>query len=102
MSSAIKFLVVLIVLAGGAWLAYWGGWLTKPQTTATDTQQVATTTAPTPEPPQNMNGMSAANDAGDEALAQDMVAVDAQMQGLTNDSASLDITINDKPTPQAY
>ncbi len=100
MSTIIKIIVVLIVLAGGAWLVMWSGWIKKP-TTTTPVAQTATST-PQAQPEQNMNGMAAANDATDAALEQDTAAVDAQMQGLTQDSASLDTSLNDKPLPQAY
>ncbi len=103
MSSAIKIIVVLVVVAGGAWVVMWSGWLPKSQPTVATPQPVATTTpTPPPPPPPDMNGMSAASDSSDVAFAQDVAAIDAQLQGLGTDMASYDATITDKPTPQAY
>lgn len=102
MSNVIKVIIVLIVLAGGAWVVMWSGWLSKPQPVVTRAPVVATTTPAAPAPEPNMNGMAAANDASEMALLQDTAAIDTQMQGLTSDSASLDSSLNDKPMPQAY
>ena len=80
MSSVIKWVLVLVVLAGGGWLVWYSGWLstlTGPKT-ATVVTTVATTTptapTPPPQPPINMNGMSDAKDASDAALVQDTAA----------------------------
>lgn len=107
MSSVIKWVLVLVVLAGGGWLVWYSGWLstlTGPKT-ATVVTTVATTTptapTPPPQPPINMNGMSDAKDASDAALVQDTAAIDTQLAGLTTDDASLKAAITDKPLPQA-
>ena len=108
MSSVIKWILVLIVVAGGGWLVWYSGWLNTflgPKTAVVTTPPVATTTDQTPPqpqtPPMNMNGMSDAKDASDAALVQDTAAVDSQMQGLTTDGTNLSTAINDKPLPQA-
>ena len=97
--------IIIVALLGGA-LWYSGalssiGFGMKPSTTPTSTPQTATTTqqAAVPQPE---NGMAATNDASDAALAQDTAAVDAQMQGLTTDSANVDSSLSDKQTAQSY
>ncbi|HVV38990.1 MAG TPA: hypothetical protein VHD31_01560 [Candidatus Paceibacterota bacterium] len=95
--------LVLVVVAGaGLW---WSGLLNqylptaKPQVaqqTATTTPQQQTTPAPINDLP------TQTSDTSDAAMAQDTAAVDAQMQGLQNDSASIDQSFNDKATAQEY
>lgn len=84
--------IVVIVLAGAA--LWWSGWLgaMTPSQTATTTPQ--TQQAPQAQAPQN--GMSATTDVSDAAIGQDAAAIDAQLQGLTADSASVDSSLNDK------
>ncbi len=97
--------IIIVVLLGAA-LWYSGalsslGLGMSASQTPTSTAQMATTTqqaaAPQPE-----NGMAATNDASDAAITQDTAAVDAQMQGLTSDSANVDSSLNDKQTAQSY
>ncbi len=97
----IKWVVALIVIGGGAWLLWWSGWLNKVQPAPT-TQSGAATEATSNTPPPTLNGMSAANDSSDAAIAQDTAAVDTQMQGLASDSVGVDASVNDKATAQAY
>ena len=91
-----------MILAGGAWLLWWSGWLGGIQQPAPSTQTSATQQATSNTQPPTLNGMSQANDTSDAAVAQDTAAVDAQMQGLVSDSSSVDSSINDKPVSQAY
>lgn len=92
--------IIIIALLGGA-LWYSGalkGFLTPPPAAA----PAPVTTTQQPAVPQPENGMAAVNDASDAALAQDVVAVDAQMKGMTTDSAAVDGSLADKQTTQAY
>lgn len=92
--------VVVLVIAGVA--LWWSGWLgnigmATPQTQTQPTdQQTAQNTQPQSDLP------TASNDASDGALVQDLAAVDLQMQNLTNDSANIDQSLNDKPVAQDY
>lgn len=88
-------LVIIVLIGGGAWWYLRG--TPSPQTATT--QQQATTTAQTPPP---TDGMSAANDASDAAIEQDTAAVDAQMQGLSTDSANVNSSLNDQPGSVTY
>ena len=83
--------IVVVVLAGAA--LWWSGWLGNmtPSQTATTTPQAAQPQAQAPT-----NGMSASNDTSDAAMAQDAAAIDAQMQGLTQDTSSVDTSLSDK------
>ena len=104
MFTAVKWLIILVVLAGLGWFVWYSGWLSsilgpKP---APVTQQVATTTPTTPTPPVNLNGMSPANDASDAGISQDIMAVDTQVQGFATDTASIEQSLSDKPLPQAF
>ncbi len=95
---------IIIILLLGAALWYSGllnslGMMSSQ--TPTSTPEMATTT-PQAAAPQPENGMAATNDASDAALAQDTAAIDAQMQGLTTDSANVDSSLNDKQTTQSY
>lgn len=90
--------IIVVVLAAGA--LWYSGALGKlgmmPSQTATTTPAAATTTQQAVAQPEN--GMSANNDASDTALSQDTAAVDAQMQGLTSDSANVDSSMSDQST----
>jgi hypothetical protein len=89
---------IIIVVALGAALWYSGTLktlMTPPVSTTPSTSSgPATTTGQAVAQPEN--GMSATNDASDAAITQDTAAVDAQMQGLSTDSASVDSSLNDK------
>ena len=93
MAKWIIGIVVLIIAAGALW---WSGWLggMTPSQTATSTPQ--TQPAPQAQAPQPTNGMSADANSSDTAIIQDAAAIDAQMQGLTSDSSSVDSSLNDK------
>ena len=96
--------IIIVALLGGA--LWYSGLLSNlnmgmtPSQTPTSTPEAATTTQATV--PQPENGMAATNDASDAAIVQDTAAVDAQMQGLTTDSASVDSSMNDQPVQQSY
>lgn len=97
----IKWIIALLVIAGLGWLLWSSGWLKgATQQPAAVQNSTATTTQNTPPAP--INGMSANNDTSDAALAQDVIAIDAQMKGLATDSASMDASMNDKATTQAF
>ncbi len=51
--------------------------------------------------PNATSGLSTSDsDTSDAALQKDLTTVDAQMNGLSKDSASVDSSLNDKPVPQ--
>lgn len=102
MSTVIKWLVVIIVIAGAGAALWWSGWIklsapaSSTQTTETaqnNTQQSQTAQSDLPTP---------ASDTSDTALGQDAAAVDAQMSAYTTDSANVDQSLNDTPTAQEY
>lgn len=45
---------------------------------------------------------TASNNASDDAILKDSAAIDAEIQGLSSDSASVDESLNDKPVSQEY
>lgn len=97
MSTTIKSIIAIIVLGAvgfGVWKS--GILASTPQPVA---EQQATTTPAVQEP---QYGMSASNDASDEALAQDSAALDAQIQAMQSDSANTDASLSDKQLPQSY
>jgi uncharacterized iron-regulated membrane protein len=89
----IGIIVVALIAAGLYYSGVFGKLSMAPAAPAT---QTATTTQQTPQQPQPENGMAATNDASDAAITQDAAAVDAQMQGLSSDSANVDSSLNDK------
>jgi hypothetical protein len=96
MSTAVRWIIALLVVAVLAWLVWWSGWLTKPHAAVNQQQQAqATTTAQQPQ-----NGMSANNDASDAGISQDTAAIDAQMKAYDADSAAVDAGMNDKEVTQ--
>jgi hypothetical protein len=98
MSTAVKWVIAIIVLAALAWLVWWSGWLTsKTGQPALGTNTQATTT---PAEAQPQNGMSANNDASDQGIAQDTAAIDAQIKAYATDSADVDSSMNDKEVTQ--
>jgi phosphoribosylcarboxyaminoimidazole (NCAIR) mutase len=102
MSTLLKVLVVVVIIAGIGLAAYLGGYiqLGAKKPVAEQPVQTATTTAQQIDQP--IAGMSATNDASDAALLQDVGAIDTQIQELTKDSTSLDTSFTDKPVTQAY
>jgi hypothetical protein len=96
-AKIITGIVIVIVVVGGA-IWYWNANETNtannslgygnPTSTVTTTQQTTTTTAAMPQ------GDS------DQAIEQDMTAANAQMDGFSSDSASIDQGMNDKPVEQ--
>jgi len=90
----LKWIIGIVVIALAVAALWWSGWLGKitPSQTATSTPE----TSQTPQAQAPTNGMSASNDASDAAIAQDTTAIDAQLTGLTQDSASVDSSLNDK------
>jgi hypothetical protein len=96
--------IIIVALLGGA--LWYSGALnslmgTTPPAPVVE-QQVATTTPKAATVPQPENGMAATNDASDTAITQDTAAVDAQIQGLTTDSSSVDGSMSDKAVTQSY
>ena len=92
MAKWIIGIIVVIIIGAGLW--YSGVFKTLMTPPA---QQTATTTPATQQAAnQPEDGMSANNDASDAAITQDTAAIDAQMQGLTGDSANIDTSLNDK------
>ena len=94
--------IIIVALLGGA--LWYSGWLgnrgtMSAQTTSTPAAATTTQQAAVPQPE---DGMAATNDASDAAITQDTAAVDAQMQGLTTDSANVDSSLNDQQTAQSY
>lgn len=91
---------MVLAIAGAA--LWWSGWLgnvaaptPQAQTQPTD-QQTAQNTQPKSDLP------TASNDTSNGALLQDTAAADLQIQNLTNDSANIDQSLNDKPVAQDY
>lgn len=76
--------------------AWWQGWLKMPEPPAPVQQEQAQTPA---EPD---NGLSAASDTSDAALAQDTAAIDAQMSATAQDSTNITSAMSDKPVSQSY
>ena len=101
MSTAVKWVIGIIIVAALGWLLWWSGWLghsSAPAASAPSTQQANTQTTVA----QPTNGMSAPTDTSDAALSQDTAAVDAQMQGLSSDSANVNSSLNDQPGTVTY
>lgn len=97
MSMAVKWGIVVIVVAALAWLLWWSGWLTNKQNNLTLGNQNATST---PEQAAPINGMSASNDASDGAITQDTAAIDVQLSAYTADTSNVDSSMNDKQISQ--
>ncbi len=97
----IKWIIALLIIAGLSWLLWSSGWLKGATQQPAAVQSGAATTTPN-TPPAPINGMSANDDTSDAALAQDVLAIDAQMKGLSTDSTAVDASMNDKATVQAF
>lgn len=99
MSTAVRWVIAIIIVAALAWLVWWSGWLTNKNGSAVIPAQNATSTqaAAQPEP---INGMSASNDASDAAIVQDTAAIDAQISAYTTDTSDVDSSMNDKQVTQ--
>ncbi len=98
-AKIITGIVVVIVVVGGA-IWYWNANETytannavgygNPTSTVTTTQTTTTTTTTAAMPQGN----------SDQAIEQDMTSANAQMNGFSSDSASIDQGMNDKPVEQ--
>jgi len=93
---AIKWVLAVIVIAALDWFLLWSGWLTNKQANPMLGNQNATSTQETAP----INGMSASNDASDEAISQDTAAIDAQLSAYTTDTTDVDSSMNDKQISQ--
>lgn len=98
MSTAIKSIIAIIVL-GAVGFGVWKSGILTTTTPEPVAEQQATTTPKVQEP---QYGMSATNDASDQALAQDSAALDVQIQAMQTDAANTDASLNDKQLPQSY
>lgn len=104
MAKWIIGIVVIIIAAAALW---WSGWLGNSHMAPATPAQTATTTAQQQAQNQQsaveqQNGMSANNDASDAAITQDTAAIDAQMQGLSQDNSNVNSSLNDQPVTQSY
>ena len=98
MSTTIRWVIAVIVLAALAWLLWWSGWLTKKPSMMTPTTSTVGQATTTPQAP--LDGMTAANDDSDAAITQDTAAIDTQMQGYNTDTSNVDASMNDKEVTQ--
>jgi hypothetical protein len=90
MSRIIIWLVVIIVIALGVWY-FWSGSNNAPVSqTSTAPSSATTGTQTTP----------ASGGTSNAALNQQSASIDAQLQGASSDSASVDQSLNDKPVTQ--
>ncbi len=97
MSTTVRWIIAVLVVAVLAWLLWWSGWLSgKKPAMAPATTSVATSTAPAAP----TNGMSASNDDSDAAITQDTAAIDTQMQAYGTDTSNVDSSMNDKEVAQ--
>jgi cytoskeletal protein RodZ len=92
--------IALVVIVGiGVW---WSGVLGSLMPSAPVVQQQATTT-PQQNQQQPVSDLpTQTSDTSDSAMAQDAAAVDAQLQSLSSDSASIGTSLNDKPVSQEF
>ena len=102
MSTAIKWVLAVLVIVALAWIAWWSGCLGGMMPKTSSTTQTSAVANVASAVPVNTNGMSTLNDTSDAAIAQDVGAVDIQLQGLLADSTSVDVSASDKPVAQAY
>lgn len=97
MSKTILWIVLAVVVVGG------GIWWWSMSHTATQSPATATT-AQTQTQAGNSNGTQASSaPAGnsDQAINQTMANVNAQMNGFSSDSASINQGLNDQPVQQS-
>ncbi len=81
-SKAILWIVIVVVVAGGAWW-YLGSRKTEAPSTQTNSANTAAATL--------------SQGSSNQNLAQDLTKIDAQMNGLSSDSASVSQSVNDQP-----
>ena len=63
--------------------------------------QIPIDRTPVAAPPVASDTATPASDTSDDAIKADLSAVDAQIQGLSTDTANVDVGLNDKPVSQA-
>jgi hypothetical protein len=95
MKTLAAIIVVLAVLGGAAyWYTYRYTRTTPP--TPTETTAEATTTASVSE-----QVLPSGTASSNQALDQDLSAIDSQLSGLSTDTASASASLNDKPVSQS-
>jgi hypothetical protein len=105
LKKALIGIVLIAIAAGGLW---WSGLLKDylpPMSLFPQAQKEAEVPAPQPEaqaqaPKSDLP--TAQNDASDAAIAQDSAAVDTEFQGLAQDEAGADQSINDTQGAQEF
>ncbi len=96
MSTGLKWIVALIVIII-AGFGLWKSGLISLGSLQSPAAEQATST------PQAQSGLpTGQSDTSDAAFVQDSAAVDAQLQGLSQDSANVDQSLNDQPVQQSY
>ncbi|MDQ5955439.1 MAG: hypothetical protein QG621_442 [Patescibacteria group bacterium] len=104
MSTFLKILVVVVIIAGIGFAAYLGGYIPLNGSKKTAVEQSTQTATTTPEQlaQQPIGGMTALTEISDTALMQDVSAIDTHIQNLTTDASSLDASFTDKQITQSY
>ncbi len=83
----------IIIVAGAAWYFAMQG--------ATPTPNVTPTSEATPSGAQGAGSTNLSSGSADADLDADLNQVDTQMQGASNDSASVNQSLNDQPVQQS-
>lgn len=96
MQSALKtllWILVVLVIAGGAYYWYQNAHPVAPATPATSEATSTDNGAPA-------SLLASGSDTSDAGLSQDLTGIDTQMSTLNADTASIDSGLNDQPIPQ--
>lgn len=104
MSTSIKSILVIIVIAGAGAALWWSGWLNNiGLMLPTQQEAAAVTPQQTQQEPTAVNDLpTAATDASESALQQDVAALDVQIQATAGDVSQVDQGLNDKSVTQEY
>ena len=86
----VLWILIVLVLAGGAY--YWYANRSPIGTPSLGTEQQTQAADP--------SALPSGSDTSDAALQQDSAAIDTQMSGMNDDTASIDSGLNDQQVPQ--
>lgn len=102
MSTTTKSIITLVIIAAAGAAIWWSGWLTNIGISFPQAQNTATTTPEQQEQQMPNDLPTAADNTSDQALQQDVAALDAQISATAGDMEQVDEGLADEPVEQEY
>lgn len=97
---SITIAAVLVLGAGAWWAGFFDDLTSKLNLDILQDEEQAVENTPEPAPSEPQSELTTGNDASNEALDEDLQALDAQMGAYGESSSELDASLNDEPVEQ--